>query len=61
MASELLDTVWSVGKQLKDKAVNAVDQVGGTEIEKRVKAATNNEHYPTPLSQLQEIANMTND
>jgi hypothetical protein len=38
-----------------------VDQVGGTELEKRVRTATSNEHYPTPLSQLQDIAEATHD
>lgn len=45
----------------KNKAVNLADTVGGTDLEKKVKAATSNENYPTPLSQLQEIANLTND
>ncbi len=45
----------------KNKAITLVDQVGGTELEKRVRTATSNEHYPTPLSQLQDIAEATHD
>lgn len=45
----------------KNKAVNLADTVGGTDLEKKVKGATSNEHYPTPLSQLQDIAQATHD
>jgi len=60
-----MDAIFSASKdalkQIKNKAVNLADTVGGTDLEKKVKAATSNEHYPTPLSQLQDIANATHD
>lgn len=56
-----MDVIFNVSKQLKTKALNLADTVGGTELEKKVKSATSNEHYPTPLSQLQDIAMATHD
>ncbi len=56
-----MEALYNISKTIKSKASNLVDQVGGTEIEKKVKAATSNEHHPTPNSQLQEIAQLTHD
>jgi hypothetical protein len=45
----------------KAKAENLADGISGTDLEKRVKAATSNEHAPCTNSELQAIANLTHD